>query len=85
MIKEEQKRMEQVKANRKFQDWMDKKADEERDKKYEEKQKQLEEERGQKEQKIKAQQRFEEWCRKADQKPKPLPNSFGYTSGKLTG
>ncbi|XP_045170495.2 coiled-coil domain-containing protein 34-like [Mercenaria mercenaria] len=85
MIKEEQKKMEAVKAERKFEEWKEKKKDEEREQKRAEKQKQAEEERLRKEQRIKAQKRFEEWCKKADTRPKPMPNSFGYTSGKLTG
>lgn len=85
MIKEEQKKMEMVKAERKFEEWKEKKKEEEREKKRTEKQKQAEEERLRKEQRIKAQQKFEEWCKKAESRPKPLPNSFGYTSGKLTG
>ncbi|XP_060599380.1 coiled-coil domain-containing protein 34-like [Ruditapes philippinarum] len=85
MIKEEKKKMESVKAERIFEEWKEKKKEEEKEKKRKEKQKQAEEERLRKSQKIKAQQQFEEWCRKADSRPKPMPNSFGYTSGKLTG
>ncbi|KAH3715940.1 hypothetical protein DPMN_058656 [Dreissena polymorpha] len=85
MIKEEQKKLEQVKAERKFQEWKEMKAEEEKRKKQEDKRKKEEEERVQKQQRVQAQKKFEEWCKKADSRPKPLPNSFGYTSGKLTG
>lgn len=85
MIKEEQKKMELVKAERKFEEWAEKKKEEEKYKKKADKQKQIEEEKIRKDQKVKAQQKFEAWCRKASSRTKPLPNSFGYTSGKLTG
>lgn len=85
MIKEEQKKMEMIKAERKFEEWKEHKKEEEKQKKRQEKERQAEEERLRKEQRIKAQKKFEEWCKKADSRPKPLPNSFGYTSGKLTG
>ncbi|XP_052810555.1 coiled-coil domain-containing protein 34-like [Mya arenaria] len=85
MILEEQKKLERVKAERKFNDWKEEKRLEERRKKKEEKLKEQEEEKLRKDQRIAAQQKFEEWCKRADAKSKPLPNSFGYTDGKLTG
>lgn len=32
-----------------------------------------------------AEEKFKEWCKKAQKRPKSVPNSFGYMSGKLTG
>ncbi|KAK3108506.1 hypothetical protein FSP39_009444 [Pinctada imbricata] len=84
-IKDEQKRSVELKAERKYNEWLDKKEEEDLEKKRQEKTKKREEELARKCQEIKAKQKFEEWLREAKNRPKPVQNSFGYTSGKMTG
>lgn len=73
-----------MKAERKFEEWKEKKEMMEREKKEQELQKKRDIELAEKCKKIKAQQKYEEWLRSAKDRPKSS-QSFGYSGGKLTG
>lgn len=73
-----------MKAERKFEEWKEKKEDMDREKKEKEMQKKREIELAEKCKQIKAQQKYEEWLRSAKNRPKSS-QSFGYSGGKLTG
>jgi coiled-coil domain-containing protein 34 len=73
-----------MKAERKYEEWKEKKEDMEREKKEKEMQKKREIELAEKCKQIKAQQKYEEWLRNAKNRPKSA-QSFGYSGGKLTG
>ncbi|KAK3600817.1 hypothetical protein CHS0354_020497 [Potamilus streckersoni] len=85
MIEAEKKKREEQKAIRKYNEWLYQKKQKEREQKLEEKRKKQEEEEEKEKQLEKAKEKYEEWLKKAQKKPKSVPNSFGYTSGKLTG
>jgi predicted Holliday junction resolvase-like endonuclease len=64
---------------------MERKAKEEKELKKDQKRSQQEIDLAKKKKQIEAQHKFEEWLHTAKNRPKSVPNSFGYTSGKLTG
>lgn len=84
-LKEDEKRRIAVKAEGNYDEWMERKKKEEKDLKKEQKRRQQEVEHAKKKQQIDAQHKYEEWLHRSKNRPKSVPNSFGYTSGKLTG
>ncbi|XP_021352448.1 coiled-coil domain-containing protein 34-like isoform X2 [Mizuhopecten yessoensis] len=84
-LKTEQERDIAEKAEKEFKKWKVEKKKAEREKEQKERQKQQEKEQKQVEKQKKAEDKYKEWCLKAANRPKSVPNSFGYTSGKLTG
>lgn len=73
------------KSERKFREWLERKDSEAKNQKKNERIKKKEEEELRIEKEERAKEKFENWCKLAQKRPKSVPNSFGYTSGKLTG
>ncbi|XP_060073542.1 coiled-coil domain-containing protein 34-like [Ylistrum balloti] len=84
-LKAENERNIAEKAEREFKRWKAEKNKALREKERKEQQKSKEKEMEQAEKQRKAEEKYKEWCQKAANRPKSVPNSFGYTSGKLTG
>ncbi|XP_064648066.1 coiled-coil domain-containing protein 34-like [Lineus longissimus] len=84
-VKEEEKRHVEEKAKQKYNEWMEEKRKREREQKRKEEEKKRKEEQQKKDRQEKCDRVFDEWCEKARERPKSVPSSFGYTSGKLTG
>lgn len=84
-LNEDKKKRLASKSESNYQQWMERKAKEEKELKKDQKRSQQEIDLAKKKKQIEAQHKFEEWLHKAKNRPKSVPNSFGYTSGKLTG
>ncbi|KAJ8313860.1 hypothetical protein KUTeg_008421 [Tegillarca granosa] len=77
-IKESQKREIDIKAEKKFSEWKEAKNREEKEQKKVQKMQQREKEIERIQKKELAEEKFKEWCKKAQKRPKSVPNSFGY-------
>jgi coiled-coil domain-containing protein 34 len=84
-LNEDKKKRLASKSESNYQQWMERKAKEEKELKKDQKRSQQEIDLAKKKKQIEAQHKFEEWLHIAKNRPKSVPNSFGYTSGKLTG
>ncbi|XP_069110676.1 coiled-coil domain-containing protein 34-like isoform X2 [Argopecten irradians] len=73
------------KAEIEFKKWKAEKNKSLKEKERKEQQMRQDQEMKQAEKQKKAEEKYKEWCQKAANRPKSVPNSFGYTSGKLTG
>ncbi|XP_030056553.1 coiled-coil domain-containing protein 34 [Microcaecilia unicolor] len=86
-VEESKKQQEQIKE--KLQQEMKKKVAEEKHKEWIQKKIELEEEEKQlaelQEKKERSKRVFEEWLQNCKNKPRPLPNTYGYGNGKLSG
>lgn len=68
-----------------FQEWLDQKKNKEKEQRLREQEKKKKELEDKMEKQKKADDKYKEWCDKAQKRPRSVQSSFGYTSGKLTG
>ncbi len=84
-LADEEKQRITEKADKKYVEWLESKQNELKEKQRLEREKKREQKMKEEEKQKKCQAAYEKWLKDSKSKPKTVPNSFGYASGKLTG